>query len=45
MTQITMIIIVALQYKTELNLENKQEKSRPNSDEFKRLLIGVALVT
>lgn len=27
-------------YKTELNLENKQEKSRPNSDEFKRLLIG-----
>ena len=27
-------------YKTELNLENKQEKSRLNSDEFKRLLIG-----
>ena len=27
-------------YKTELNLENMQEKSRPNSDEFKRLLIG-----
>ena len=27
-------------YKTELNLENKQEKIRPNSDEFKRLLIG-----
>ena len=25
---------------TELNLENKQEKSRSNSDEFKRLLIG-----
>ena len=24
-------------YKTELNLENKQEKSRPNSNEFKRL--------
>ena len=29
-------------YKTELNLENKQEKSRPNSNEFKRLLIGGA---
>ena len=27
-------------YKTELNLENMQEKSRPNSDEFKRLLNG-----
>lgn len=27
-------------YKTELNLENMQEKSRPNSNEFKRLLIG-----
>ena len=27
-------------YKTELNLENMQEKSRSNSDEFKRLLIG-----
>lgn len=27
-------------YKTELNFENKQEKSRSNSDEFKRLLIG-----
>ena len=27
-------------YKTELNLENKQEKSRPNSNEFKRLLSG-----
>ena len=27
-------------YKTELNLENEQEKSRPNSDEFKRLLNG-----
>lgn len=37
MTQITTIIII---YKTELNLENEQEKSRPNSDEFKRLLIG-----
>lgn len=32
-------------YKTELNFENKQEKSRPNSNEFKRLLIGGALVT
>lgn len=27
-------------YKTELNLENEQEKSRSNSDEFKRLLNG-----
>lgn len=27
-------------YMTELNLENKQEKSRPNSNEFKRLLFG-----
>lgn len=27
-------------YKTELNLENRQEKSRLNSDEFKRLLSG-----
>ena len=27
-------------YKTELNLENKQEKSHPNSNEFKRLLSG-----
>ena len=27
-------------YKTELNLENKKEKSRPNFDEFKRLLSG-----
>ena len=27
-------------YKTELNFENEQEKSRPNSDEFKRLLNG-----
>lgn len=27
-------------YKTELNFENEQEKSRPNSDEFKRLLTG-----
>ena len=27
-------------YKTELNFENEQEKSRPNSDEFKRLLSG-----
>lgn len=27
-------------YKAELNFENKQEKSRPNSNEFKRLLIG-----
>lgn len=27
-------------YKTELNFENEQEKSRPNSNEFKRLLIG-----
>lgn len=27
-------------YKTELNLENEQEKSRPNSNEFKRLLSG-----
>ena len=27
-------------YKTELNLENKQEKSRSNSNEFKRLLSG-----
>ena len=25
---------------TELNLENKQEKSRSNSDEFKRLFFG-----
>lgn len=32
-------------YKTELNLENKQEKSRPNSNEFRRLLSGGALVT
>lgn len=29
-------------YKTELNFENKQEKSRPNPDEFKRLLSGGA---
>ena len=29
-------------YKAELNLENKQEKSRPNPDEFKRLLNGGA---
>ncbi len=27
-------------YKTELNLENEQEKSRSNSNEFKRLLSG-----
>lgn len=27
-------------YKTELNLKNEQEKSRPNSDEFKQLLYG-----
>ena len=27
-------------YKTELNLENMQEKSRSNPDEFKRLLNG-----
>lgn len=27
-------------YKTELNLENGQEKSRSNSDGFKRLLNG-----
>ena len=27
-------------YKTKLNFENKQEKSRSNSDEFKRLLNG-----
>lgn len=32
-------------YKTELNFENEQEKSRPNSNEFKRLLNGGALVT
>lgn len=31
-------------YKTELNLENRQEKSRLNSDEFKRLLSGGAEV-
>lgn len=27
-------------YKNELNLENEQEKSRPNYNEFKRLLNG-----
>ena len=32
-------------YKTELNLENEQEKSRPNSNEFKRLLSGGEYVT
>lgn len=31
-------------YKTELNLENKQEKSRSNSNDFKRLLSGGANV-
>lgn len=30
-------------YKTELNFENEQEKSRPNSNEFKRLLNGGAV--
>lgn len=32
-------------YKTELNLENEQEKSRLKQNEFKRLLSGGALVT
>lgn len=31
--------------KETLNFENEQEKSRPNSNEFKRLLSGGALVT
>lgn len=32
-------------YKTELNFENKQEKSRLSSNEFKRLMIGGASIT